>query len=142
MAKKKSKFQELVAKTKETLVPSVPELDSIVPEADPVEVLRELELSSEPEPEAVKEDLGQYATKEQKEAADQVLKQVFHPESRKAYNIWYSNAERCYYMDTIEYDSEQVLEFKSEKLTASQALAMAKAKQIFSDKLILKKKGV
>lgn len=145
MAKKKSRFQEIMEAAKDTLVPSVPELDPIVPEVDPVAVLHELESSRAAEAQIIAEmpdDLGQYATVEQKKAAEEVIKQVIHPGRKKAYNIWHNKADRSYYKDTLEYDGDKLLSFTSERLTTSEALAMVEAKKIFSYKLILKKEGV
>lgn len=83
-----------------------------------------------------------YATKAQEEAAKKVLQEVLHPGSRKAYNIWFDTQARYYYMDVVEYDGTTVLSIKTERLTLSQAVAMAKVQKIFTEKLILRKKGV
>lgn len=94
---------------------------------------------TEPEPASPE---SPYVTKAQEEAAKKIMTEVLHPGARKAYNIWFDMVNRYYHMDVIEYDGMNVLSIKTERLTVSQAVAMAKVQKLFTEKLILRKKGV
>lgn len=156
MSKKKStKFEEMLAKSKAEKAKEIVAPTPAIPQSQLDELLKEVEtvtnavaqaLESEivqaSAPVVVEEDLGGYADKQKKEAAENLLREVLHPDAKKAYNIWFDSVNRTYFMDVIEYENGEIINFRSERLTTSQAMALAKVKEIFTHKLIIRRGGV
>lgn len=159
MKPKKSKYEEMLARAKaekakrpkeEKVVPAISEaqaseLDILIKQAEETVALVKLAAETPVVEVPVEEPASpgsQYATKKQEEEGLRALKETLHPEARKAYNIWFDTNNRYYFMDIIEYDGTNVLSIKTERMTVSQAVAMAGIQKIFTQKLILRKKGV
>lgn len=154
---KKSKYEEALAKARrdkaekqalaaakaaEEASKNVPQdkIDELLLEAN--KVMQEIAEISQPVVEEPTSPDSPYATKLQEEAAKKVLQEVLHADARKAYNVWFDTVSRYYYMDVLTYEGTNVLSITTERLTVSQAVAMAKVQKLFTEKLILRKKGV
>ena len=157
--KKKSKYEEMLAKAKaekaarpktEKVVPAISaaqasELDMLIQQAEETVALVKAAAETRVVEVPVEEPASAgspYLTKKQEEEAAKLLKEVLHPESKKAYNIWFDHSNRYYNMDIIEYEGMNVLSIKTERMTVSQAVAMAGVQKVFTQKIILRKKGV
>lgn len=146
--KKKSKYEEMLEKAKaaraereaagEEITPAIPQdqIDALLNEA--MGIINEVEVALK-EPEIVEQTATVAPVKAQPKEEPVIIPDTY---TRKAYNIWYSSQRKCYMIDVLEYNNGHILSFKSSVLSNSQALAMAKAKEIFSRKLIMKQEGV
>lgn len=125
---KKSKFQELVEKSKATInLDAIKEEPAITPEMAKELFGEDFVTKPEPVVENFVED----------------IKEVEHTgEVRKAYNIWFDKSTKVYMQDVITYSDSDGISIETTKLTNSQAIAMKHAKEIFAKKLILRKEGI
>lgn len=142
--KKKSKFQEVLEKAKAKASEVIQTAEEVTEES----VLASEELTSllspqeEPALEEEPVDIPEPVTIETPEEPEPVVEVKLEEKNKKAYNIWYDSSSRCYYRDVVTYKGTEIESIVTSKIGVSQALAMADAQKIFSEKIILKKEGV
>lgn len=63
-------------------------------------------------------------------------------ENKKAYNVFYDANNKNYMLETIEYEGDRIINKEVKSLGLNQHMTMFHIKKIFTDKIILRKKGV